>query len=41
MSRHDAGMLLAMGPIDLVGRRAEATLAKGLCVPKSSSVLIW
>jgi ribosomal protein L13E len=28
MSRHDAGMLLAMGPIDLVGRRAEATLAK-------------
>ena len=28
MSRHDEAALLAMGPIDLVGR-AEATLAKG------------
>jgi ribosomal protein L13E len=26
---HDASKLLAVGPIDLVGRKAEATLASG------------
>jgi ribosomal protein L13E len=29
MSHGDVDELLAMGPIDLVGRRAEMTLAKG------------
>ena len=30
--KHDAAQLLAMGPIDLVGHRGEATLAKGYSI---------